>query len=343
MENFIDAVKIKVISGKGGNGAISFLREKFLAFGGPDGGDGGNGGNILFVCSRRRYDLLHLRYKKILRAADGQRGKRRKAHGRNGKNSLIEVPPGSILSDVNNINIHEFKADGEEFLFLPGGQGGKGNTHFRSSKNKAPRMAEKGKLGREVFVNIEMKLLAHVAFVGLPNAGKSTLLRKLTASRAKVGNYPFTTLSPNLGMYHVNEEIRLILADIPGIIAGSSLGKGLGLNFLRHIDRSSVVFYIIDSSLPSAFKTFLLLEKEQEEYYKQLGKNNKKPYFVLLSKVDSLQAIKSSLEDQKKAILKPFLQKIPAKHIAFISSHSLQGFSEIYSFLRQAAEIKNKV
>ena len=268
--NFIDFIKINCKSGNGGSGSSHFRREKFVPLGGPDGGDGGKGGDIILKGNSQLWTLLHLRYTKHLIAENGGNGSGSKKHGRDGKDIIINVPLGTVAKSVDDNNIIlEIIKEGEEKILLKGGQGGLGNFHFKSSTNQAPKYSQPGKKGIEQWVSLELKVLADVGLVGFPNAGKSTLLSSLSEAKPKIGDYPFTTLKPNLGVVSYKDEKSFIMADIPGIIEGASEGKGLGFRFLRHIERNSILLFLI--SITSNIKEeYKLLVIELKYYNKEL-------------------------------------------------------------------------
>ena len=244
---FVDRVRVKITGGAGGNGCCSFRREAFVPLGGPNGGDGGNGGNIFFVATKRMNTLLDLRYHPNWTGKRGVHGQGKDRHGRNGEDTVIYVPCGTV---VHNVHTGEVLADltveGQQFLAARGGRGGRGNARFATATNRAPHFAEKGEPGEERECLLELKLIAEVGLVGLPNAGKSTLLSVISAARPKIGDYPFTTLSPNLGVAWLSDDRMLTVADIPGIIEGAAEGRGLGHDFLRHIERTRVLLFLVD-------------------------------------------------------------------------------------------------
>jgi GTP-binding protein len=268
--NFIDHIKIFCKSGNGGRGSSSFRREKFIPLGGPDGGDGGKGGDIILKGNSQLWTLLHLRYTKHLKAENGGEGLGNKKHGRNGKDIIIEVPLGTIArsADSNNTFL-EILSNNEEQILLKGGIGGLGNVHFKSSTKQAPQYSQPGIQGIEEWINLELKVLADVGLVGFPNAGKSTLLSSISKAKPKIGDYPFTTLTPNLGVIPYKDNLSFIMADIPGIIEGASKGKGLGIRFLRHIERNSILLFMIPA-ISEINKEFKLLYKELKNYNKEL-------------------------------------------------------------------------
>mgnify|MGYP001291494700 FL=1 len=283
--NFIDHIKIFCKSGNGGRGSSSFRREKFVPLGGPDGGDGGKGGDIILKGNSQLWTLLHLRYTKHLKAENGEGGQGNKKHGKNGKDIIIEVPLGTIARSAESNNTFvEILSHNEEKILLEGGIGGLGNVHFKTSTKQAPQYSQPGIKGIEEWINLELKVLADVGLVGFPNAGKSTLLSSISKAKPKIGDYPFTTLTPNLGVIPYKDNLSFIMADIPGIIEGASEGKGLGIRFLRHIERNSILLFIIpvDSNINNEFK---LLCRELENYNKELLK---KKIIIAISKCDTV-------------------------------------------------------
>lgn len=283
--NFIDHIKIFCKSGNGGRGSSSFRREKFVPLGGPDGGDGGKGGDIILKGNSQLWTLLHLRYTKHLKAENGEGGQGNKKHGKNGKDIIIEVPLGTIAKSAESNNTFvEILSHNEEKILLEGGIGGLGNVHFKTSTKQAPQYSQPGINGIEEWINLELKVLADVGLVGFPNAGKSTLLSSISKAKPKIGDYPFTTLTPNLGVIPYKDNLSFIMADIPGIIEGASEGKGLGIRFLRHIERNSILLFIIpvNSNINNEFK---LLYRELENYNKELLK---KKIIIAISKCDTV-------------------------------------------------------
>ena len=281
--NFIDYIKIFCKSGNGGSGSSHFRREKFVPKGGPDGGDGGKGGNIILKGNSQLWTLLHLRYTKHLTAENGGDGSGSKTHGKDGKNIIIEVPLGTVAkSDENDEKILEILNDNEEKVLLEGGIGGLGNFHFKSATNQSPHYSQSGKKGSEKQITLELKVLADVGLVGFPNAGKSTLLSTISKAKPKIGDYPFTTITPNLGVIPFKDDKSFVMADIPGIIEGASEGKGLGIRFLRHIERNSILLFTIpvDSEIN---KEFDLLVNELKKYNEKLMK---KEIIVAITKCD---------------------------------------------------------
>lgn len=283
--NFIDHIKIFCKSGNGGRGSSSFRREKFVPKGGPDGGDGGKGGDIILKGNSQLWTLLHLRYTKHLKAENGEGGQGSKKHGKNGKDVVIEVPLGTIAKSADNDNISiEILNHNEEKILLEGGIGGLGNVHFKTSTKQAPQYSQPGIQGIEEWINLELKVLADVGLVGFPNAGKSTLLSSISKAKPKIGDYPFTTLTPNLGVIPYKDNLSFIMADIPGIIEGASEGKGLGIRFLRHIERNSILLFMIPVT-SEVDKEFKLLYKELKNYNKELLE---KKIIIAVTKCDLL-------------------------------------------------------
>ena len=290
--NFIDYIKIFCKSGNGGGGSSHFRREKFVPLGGPDGGDGGKGGDIILRGNSQFWTLLHLRYTKHLKAENGENGSGSKKHGRDGKDIIINVPLGTVVKSADDEKILlEIINDGDEKVLMEGGQGWLGNFHFKSSTNQAPQYSQPGKKGTENWVTLELKVLADVGLVGFPNAGKSTLLSSISEAKPKIGDYPFTTIKPNLGVVPFKDDKSFIMADIPGIIEGASEGKGLGFRFLRHIERNSILLFLIPitSKITEEFK---MLRKELNKYNKELME---KDIIIAISKSD----LKSTEEIKK--------------------------------------------
>jgi len=281
--NFIDYVKIFCKSGNGGKGSSHFRREKFAPKGGPDGGNGGRGGNIILKGNKQLWTLLHLKFTKHVIAENGGDGSGSNKYGSNGKDTIIEIPLGTIVkSSENSKKKLEILNHNEEKILLKGGIGGLGNDHFKSPTNQAPQYSQTGKVGIEEWVILELKVLADVGLVGFPNAGKSTLLSSISKAKPKIGNYPFTTLTPNLGVVPYKDYKSFIVADIPGIIEGASEGKGLGIRFLRHIERNSILLFLIpfDSNIKNEYQ---LLSNELKKYNKKLLE---KKIIIAISKCD---------------------------------------------------------
>ncbi|AYF45624.1 MULTISPECIES: GTPase ObgE [unclassified Halobacteriovorax] len=287
---FIDEVKITVISGNGGNGCVSFRREKYIPFGGPDGGDGGDGGSVFFEADEGMNTLVNFRGKKTYRAEHGQQGGGRQMCGPFGDDLTIKVPVGTIVRlQENGQVIADLTDHGMRIKVAEGGRGGLGNLHFKSATNQAPRKATAGKEGQELDVELELRLLADIALVGLPNAGKSTLISSISAAKPKVADYPFTTLEPNLGVVTLGEEDSFVVADIPGLIEDASEGKGLGIKFLKHIERTKSLVHLVDVSWCldeyEAFEQYVIIRQELGRYNEDLL--NKKE-IVCLTKIDAM-------------------------------------------------------
>ncbi len=280
-----------VRAGSGGNGCVSFRREKFVPRGGPDGGDGGRGGDVIIVASNRLDSLLDFKYRSHFNAENGVHGQGKKKHGRGGADCLVSVPVGSVIRDgESGEQLADLVAEGQQFLAAHGGMGGRGNVHFASSTNRAPRTATKGKPGEQRWLRIELKLLADVGLIGLPNAGKSTLLASLTAATPKVADYPFTTLSPQLGVLQLPDHPPFTIADIPGIIEDAHQGAGLGHTFLRHIERTRLLLHVIDAAPVAGdpLEQYHLLERELGRYRQDLTRRSR---LVVLNKIDLLPEV----------------------------------------------------
>jgi GTP-binding protein len=287
---FVDEAKFYVKAGDGGNGCVSFRREKYVPKGGPDGGDGGRGGSVFLEASANLTSLLDFKYRSHFKADSGKSGLGRCKHGRKGEDRTILVPRGSIIKNAETGEVLvDLDQDGARFLAAKGGEGGRGNVHFATAQNRAPRQASKGKAGDEFWLTIELKLVADIGFVGLPNAGKSTLLSRLSAANPKIAPYPFTTLEPQLGVLQFGFREPCVLADIPGLIAGAHEGAGLGHKFLRHIERTRVLLHVIDASEPGEqpFANFRVLENELKQYSAELVGRRQ---LILLNKTDLLTA-----------------------------------------------------
>lgn len=286
---FIDEVNITVISGNGGSGCVSFRREKYIPRGGPDGGDGGKGGDVIIKAMSRLNTLLDLKYNKMNVAKKGQPGRGRDCHGKDAADLVINVPVGTVIKDAETgEELVDLIEDGALFVAAKGGRGGKGNAHFTSSTHRAPRFAQPGEEGESRDLKLELKLLADVGIIGFPNAGKSTLISRISKAKPKIADYPFTTLTPNLGVVRYKDFSSFVVADIPGLVEGAHLGTGLGIRFLKHIERTSLFVHMIDISgftERDPLKDFDIINKELKEFSKDLIKN---PQIVALNKVDSV-------------------------------------------------------
>ena len=300
---FLDQAKIYIKAGNGGSGSASFRREKFIEYGGPDGGDGGDGGSIIFEAERNLNTIIDFRYRQHFKAEDGHIGTKRKRTGAAGKDLIIKVPVGTqIYEEDNNTLIYDFTKNKERYLVAAGGSHGLGNVRFKSSTNRAPTKKTPGKLGEEFWVWLQLKVIADIGIIGMPNAGKSSLLAALTRARPKIANYPFTTLDPNLGVsYYDNKEVTL--ADIPGLVEGAHEGVGLGDKFLRHIERCKILLHLIDVSEEKISENYLKIRKELTKYGEILSK---KKEIIVFNKSDLLE--KKEL-DKKLKIFKSKIKK----------------------------------
>lgn len=282
--SFVDEAKFYVKAGDGGNGCLSFRREKYVPKGGPDGGDGGKGGDVILQATKSLSSLIDFKFRSHFKAERGVHGKGKDMHGRNGQDCIMEVPVGSVIKDSDTGEIlADLNTEGAQFVAAKGGRGGLGNPHFASGSNRTPRVATKGKAGEEKWLKIELKLLADVGLVGLPNAGKSTLLAALSAANPKVADYPFTTLEPQLGVLVFKYDEPCIIADIPGLVEGAHNGVGLGHKFLRHIERTSVLLHVVDCSDDKFVENYHTIENELELYRKELVDRAK---IIVLNKID---------------------------------------------------------
>jgi GTP-binding protein len=290
---FIDFARITVMAGQGGSGCCSFRREKFVPKGGPDGGDGGNGGSIILLADRNVSTLIDFKYKPVFKAKRGQHGMGSTKHGKSAPDLEIRVPVGTVvkLSETGEI-LHDLVHDGERYTVARGGRGGRGNARFVTPTNQSPRDWEVGGPGMALTIELELKVIADVGLIGFPNAGKSTLLSRISKARPKIAGYPFTTLEPNLGIVHYRDYQSFVVADIPGLIEGSHEGRGLGLKFLRHIERTRVLAFLIESTDEDPGKTFRILQNELSAFSRILLQ---KPYLVLISKADLAEPDPGSL------------------------------------------------
>ena len=314
---FLDQAKIYIKAGNGGSGSASFRREKFIEFGGPDGGDGGDGGSVIIESDRNLNTLIDFRYAQHFKAQNGKNGSKRNRTGANGENLILKVPVGTqIYEEDNNTLIYDFTKNKERYLVASGGKGGLGNVRFKSSVNRAPKKKTNGKSGEEFWIWLQLKVIADIGIIGKPNAGKSSLLSALTRAKPKIANYPFTTINPNLGVtYYDRKEVTL--ADIPGLVEGAHKGIGLGDKFLRHIERCKVLLHLIDLSENNLEKTYKEITKELSSYDKKLSK---KKEIIFFNKSDLFD------NDEIKKKLENFKKKINAKYeiISVFSSKDIQ-------------------
>ncbi len=315
--NFVDYVKICCRTGAGGAGSFSLHRDKKTAKGGPDGGDGGRGGHIILRGNTQFWTLLHLKYRKHVIAENGAYGEGDCRSGKRGKDEILDVPLGTIAKDAETGEVHfEITEEGQEVILVPGGRGGLGNWHFKTPTNQTPRYAQPGEPGQESWKILELKLLADVGLVGFPNAGKSTLLAAVSAAKPEIADYPFTTLVPNLGIVAHRDSRSFVMADIPGIIEGASQGKGLGIRFLRHIERNSVLLFLVPADSKDIHEEYKILLNELKQYNPELLD---KPRMLGISKADLLD---QELIDE----IKKDLPKIP---VQFFSSITQQGITAL--------------
>lgn len=326
---FIDLVEIYVKAGDGGRGAVSFRREKYIPKGGPDGGDGGRGGDVIIISDPNMSTLLDYRYKRKYIAKNGEPGMGALKTGKSGDDIILRIPVGTVVKDKDTEEIiFDFTAPYQKFIVAHGGKGGRGNTHFKSPTNQTPRKAEPGKPGEERRIILELKLIADVGIVGFPNAGKSTLISVISAARPKIADYPFTTLEPVLGLVQYKDFQSFVVADIPGIIEGASQGKGLGLKFLRHIERTKILLFLIDASSKDPFEEYKVLIKELKSYSSNMIS---KPHIVAISKMDLIP--ETEVEKFKKEIHKKFFKSINGiqkpRSILYISSVAKIGIEDL--------------
>ena len=328
---FIDKAKIFITAGRGGDGCISFRREKFVPLGGPDGGNGGKGGDIYIQADIKKSTLLDLSYRPKFFAENGNRGESANKYGKYGKDLVIKVPLGTLIYKNKEL-FSDLKEEGQKVLVAKGGRGGRGNSAFKTQKHTVPKIAEKGEPGEEAEIELELRLIADVGLVGFPNAGKSTFLSVISSARPKIANYPFTTLEPNLGVVSLNDK-QIVFADIPGIIEGASSGKGLGFEFLRHIKRTKVLLYMIDiSGLDgnNPYEVYKILNKELKQYSKFLSK---KHTVIALNKIDVCDARQN---------IKNFKKNVKNKKIFSISNMTKVGIDKLLSEIAKLVELPVK-
>ena len=320
---FLDQVKIYVKAGNGGSGSPSFRREKFVEFGGPDGGDGGKGGSVILISERNLNTLIDYRYQQHFKAERGKDGSGKNKTGKGGEDLYLKVPLGTqVFEEDNKTLIYDFKSQKEEFLVASGGKGGFGNTRFKSSTNRAPKKFTKGGQGEEFWIWLQLKTIADIGIIGLPNAGKSSLLASMTSANPKIANYKFTTINPNLGVASYDDK-EVTLADIPGLIEGAHTGTGLGIKFLKHIERCKTLLHLIDITEDDLFISYNQVRKELSKYSKDLIK---KKEIVVLNKTDLID------EEEKKEKIKKLKNKLK-KNIFLMSTMDKQSVSDIKSKL----------
>lgn len=317
--NFIDEAKIYIKAGDGGNGCVSFRREKYIEHGGPDGGNGGEGGSIIFESDSNINTLLKFRYERIFKAENGCKGSNANKTGKSGKDMVIKIAVGTQIFTDNGILLYDFTKDGERFIALKGGKGGVGNSAFKSSTRQSPEFATKGEEGQEAEIFLKLKLLSEAGLFGLPNAGKSTFLAATTAAKPKIADYAFTTLAPSLGVVYIDEE-EFVLADIPGIIEGAHQGKGLGDKFLKHIERCGIIIHLIDSANQNIEEAYKKIRHELNSYSNLLAE---KQEIICLNKcdlIDDPKEIKQKIE---------ILENLTKKEVFAISTHKKEGLNNV--------------
>ncbi|MBA3758426.1 GTPase ObgE [Candidatus Saccharibacteria bacterium] len=329
---FVDKVLIQLKAGDGGDGAVSFRHEIYVDKGGPDGGDGGDGGDIILQASRNQNTLAAFRFQKLLKAEPGKSGSKQRKHGRSGKDLIVQIPVGTAIVDSEGQVLADLTNDGQKAIVARGGKGGFGNAHFTSSTRQVPRVAEKGEDGDELELVLELKMIADVGLVGLPNAGKSTFLASISNARPEIADYPFTTLTPNLGVVDIGDSSSLLVADIPGIIEGASEGKGLGDEFLRHVERTGVLLHLIDSYDEDVVGAFKTIQNELKAYKIDL---TKRPQMVVLTKIEGL-------DDEIISDLTKKLKKVAPKgtEIMAISSFSKQNIPLLLKKLKTIVDLE---
>jgi GTP-binding protein len=327
---FVDKSVVAVRAGDGGNGKLSFRREKFVQKGGPDGGDGGKGGDIVFVASNSQNTLASFRYQKELVADSGNPGGKSKKAGRGGKDLIVKVPVGTVITDVEGRLISDLADEDKRAIVAKGGKGGFGNAHFISSTRQAPRIAEKGEDGERLSVQLELKMIADVGLIGLPNAGKSSLLSAVSNARPEIASYPFTTLVPNLGVVDLGKDTTMLFADIPGLIKGAAEGRGLGDEFLRHVERTAVLIHLIDAYQDNVGKAYKTIQGELKAYKVDLST---RPQVVVLTKIEGLD--EDIIKDQLAKLKKIVPRGTP---LAAISAHSKTGVRELLGTVYKMVE-----
>ncbi len=318
---FIDKAKIYIKSGRGGNGCLSFRREKFIEFGGPNGGNGGKGGSVILKGTKQFSTLIDFKYKQHYKAENGQNGMGNLMSGASGKDLIIELPVGTIVFDENKEHIlYEIEDDTQEFLILQGGEKGLGNAHFKSSTNRAPRKITKGESGEEMLINLELRLIADIGLLGMPNSGKSTFLSVVSSAKPKIGNYPFTTLKPKLGiMKYKNHAITI--ADIPGLIEGASKGVGLGIEFLNHVKKCEIIIHLIDISQDDIVKNYQIIRHELKNFDETLFA---KEEIIILNKIDLIEN-----KEELNKIVNNFKKATKVKNVATVSTLTKENLNTV--------------
>ncbi|MDR1485240.1 MAG: GTPase ObgE [Planctomycetaceae bacterium] len=323
---FVDEVEVEVEAGKGGDGCVSFRREKYVPRGGPDGGDGGRGGSVIFRSSGNVYSLIHLTRRQLWRAKNGEQGYGAQCHGKGAEDLIVEVPVGTMLFDRRHgFLLKDLSRDGDEVIVCRGGKGGKGNTRFKSAINRAPREAEKGEAGEFRRLRLELKVIADVGLVGKPNAGKSTLLSRLSAAKPEIAPYPFTTKHPHLGLVQIDLDRSFVMADIPGLIEGASLGVGLGHDFLRHIQRAGILVHLVEpfpDDGSDAWENYVVIRRELVEFDKSLGE-----------RVEVVVITKADIPDAE-LIRAKFAEKLN-REIMLISAATGFGIKQLTEYLHE--------
>lgn len=330
---FVDRAKIFVRGGRGGHGCVSFRREKFVPRGGPDGGDGGNGGSVILRSDPALHTLLDLRYRPHNVAESGTHGKGKQMHGKRGEDLIVRVPPGSLVKDtMTEDTLWDFQVDGQSFVAASGGRGGRGNARFATSTNRAPRRATPGDKGEDRWLTVELKLLADVGLLGFPNAGKSTLIATLSAAKPKIASYPFTTLTPQLGVVQLPDFATCVVADIPGLIPGAHMGKGLGIQFLKHIERTRLLVHLLDLLADDAERSpwgdFKALNRELACYNSQLART---PQLIVVTKMD-IPAVRQRLPEVQQLFERHGYEIIP------LSAATGEGIGTLVAHLAMAQQ-----
>jgi GTPase len=334
---FIDEAQLEVQSGKGGDGVVHFRREKYINRGGPDGGDGGRGGDIVFAVNPHMNTLEKFRHQSLFKADDGKRGGKQKQTGRSAEDLVIEVPPGTIISDAQTgAQLADLVEEGERVVICPGGRGGRGNTKFRSARSQAPRLAEKGEPGVEKLLHLELKLIADIGIIGMPNAGKSSFLAAVTNAKPKIADYPFTTLVPNLGVCVLQHDVVLVLADIPGLIEGAHTGLGLGDTFLKHIQRTKVLIHMLDGLSEDQISDYAQINSELALFDPELGE---KAQVVVLNKMD-VPEVKENYAALEKAFKKRNVKLFATSTVT--RENSKEILWQAHKLLQEAPEPKEK-